>query len=242
MNNVTVVSPAYYPNARTYVDLKTSCSRQEIPFVPYGCEETYNGYVQAKLYGLRKILDSVQTRYVIHADASDSLVIAHRDTVLERCERFQQTWPRAIVFSGDTACFPVNAWAKWIRKRSPSSSRLRYLCAGVAVAEYQSLIQGLDRLISEIEKTTPETCKWYNDDQGWWQQALINRWFPVQIDHNASMILSMKGIMLSEVNLRYESAEYKETGGRPVILHFNGSAAKGLRYQKAREILYNGRL
>ena len=222
---LVVIAAAHTPYRGALME--RSAKRVGVEVVRYKEGEPWpNDYRVGKLvHGLECVrsLPSDVT-HVMHVDTSDSLFLAGPEEILEKFE-LSHRW---ILIQGEKNCYPEKALES---EYPPARTPWHFVNSGGWIARRDKAEVGMAKA---AERAT------YCDQLCWSKQYLsqshkhadcVPAW-PLDVDENCQIFQSMYLQQKSEFRLENGRLENLVTGGRPCVLHWNGTKNQGSPYSR----------
>jgi hypothetical protein len=172
-------------------------------------------------------LEEMDHQWVMWLDCSD--VYCTQDPAL--AIKYVKECGRQILVSAEGNCWPEPAFA---RQFPPSIYRFRdidyrYLCAGVCMGRRTDFIRHL-KIMQDMYSQQKELMESWRTDQATWHRMFLNQeklGASVELDYGCNMVVSTCNVPMSNFSQSSRSGQpcikMGPTGGKPVILHFNGN-------------------
>ena len=160
--------------------------------------------------------------HVMFVDSSDTLFLAGPEEIVRKFEAMRGQGSLAIV-SGEKNCYPISELAE---QYPAPDSPWRFVNSGSWIMRRENVGVVLEDVISR-----GEYC-----DQLCWHRAYLavvtENWSDVMIDQNCQLFQSMFMQDCGDFSLKNGRLENLKTGGRPCVLHWNGTRNAGRPYSR----------
>lgn len=155
--------------------------------------------------------------HVMFVDSWDSLFLAGPEEIIEKYELMHS----AVMVQGEKNCYPD----KTLESQYPAArTPWHFVNSGGWIAHRAAAEEALDTIAQQGFK-----C-----DQQCWSHAYLKQTagWPITIDENCQIFQSMFAQTLSDFALKDGRLENLVTGGRPCVLHWNGTRNEGRPFSR----------
>ena len=219
-----VVTACVYKDSSPAEALLRSCKKLSIPLHVYGIGGKFVGYCETKINMLLDYLRAISAERVMYLDCSDTVFALGMDDILKRYKRIQGRGKERTIIASDRMLHPPSQYEQVFVERNANNSAWAYPCAGVICGQRTSLIHDLE-IVKRLWSEADPSGKYYDNDQGYWIEAMGSGDVDAIIDYDSSISVSLHG---------YKTWWFRSTrkrvrlynGATPCILHFNGQKPK----------------
>jgi hypothetical protein len=230
-NSFAVITGAFYGDSRSCFEasrrLRASVDRfgRELIVVDGPRPKTMQ---EMKNHLIVPVLEKMNHKWVMWLDCSD--VFCAMDPYLSI--EYAKKCGKEILVSAEGNCWPEPVLAAKFPKSQYIFNGIdyKYLCAGVCVGERLSLIRHL-KIMQQMYTDDVSLMEPWRTDQATWHRLFIDQYkynASIALDYRCDLVVSTANVPMN--NFKLSSGDNQErrvkiipTGGKPIILHFNGN-------------------
>lgn len=225
-----VITGAFYGDPQRCFEaarrLRASVERFDREFVvvdgpcPKTMQEMKNHLIVPKL-------EEMDHKWVMWLDCSD--VYCAQDPYL--AVKYAKACGKEILVSAEGNCWPEPEFSYKFRASPYNFSGIdyKYLCAGVCMGRRVDFIRHM-KIMQGMYSRQKELMESWRTDQATWHRMFLNQatlGASVELDYACHMVVSTCNVpmvnFVEGLRNRKPCVKIKPTGGKPIILHFNGN-------------------